>query len=127
MTVYTESKHAGEFIVSQANGALSREAATLTSGQKVVDGTVMAFATGKLVAMEGDDIDSEGASNLAGIVIGNWDASATGTNADILQVPYIARVAEVNDALLTYPAESSEGGEKVAVVAALLDAMIVVR
>lgn len=100
MAALTESRRAGEFIVSQGNGAISREVATLASGQNVVDGTVLAFnEAGKLVKMT----LIHPADALAGVVIGNWDASATGTNADIIRVPYIARLAEFNEALVAFP------------------------
>lgn len=127
MTVFTESQRAGEFIKSQGNGDISREVATLASGQKVVDGTIMVFSATKLVAAAATDVTSDGVTELAGIVIGNWDASATGTNADILRVPYIARDAEVVGALLTYPEETTEGDETAAFVAALAEQTIIVR
>ena len=41
MSVLTEGQHAGEFIVSEANGHLSREALTVLSGQTLVAGDVM--------------------------------------------------------------------------------------
>lgn len=101
MSVKTEGPHAGEFIVSEANGTLSRETATLASGEKVADGTVLELAASKLSAAEGT-ANTAGVSDevIVGVVIGNWDASASGTNADIPGVPYIARLAEVDGSLL---------------------------
>lgn len=103
MTVKTEGRHMEEFLLSEAKGARSREAATLASGQKVVDGTVMIFSGGKLIISAGH-LNSGSAldETFAGIICGNWDASATGENADIVGVPYIARDAEVHANRLTY-------------------------
>lgn len=128
MSTITEGRHTGEFLLSEANGSLSRESRTLKSGEKVVDGQLVSLNGGKLVATPGD-LDTEGALETAveGIVLGDHDASATGTNADIKGVPYIARLAEVRDAYLVYPDETTEGGQKAAAVSALADLLIVPR
>jgi hypothetical protein len=39
--VKTEGQHRGEFLVSEGNGHISREAAPVTSGQNLVDGRVV--------------------------------------------------------------------------------------
>ena len=41
MTELTEEQHAGEFIVTEANGSLSRESATVLSGQNLKAGHVL--------------------------------------------------------------------------------------
>ncbi len=41
MTELTEEQHAGEFIVTEANGSLSRESATILSGQNLKAGHVL--------------------------------------------------------------------------------------
>lgn len=104
MTTITEGKHAGEFIISEANGTLSRDVVTVTSGQKLEDGQAIQITGGKAVAKDAT-VNTAGAftTALLGFVIGNWDASSTGTNADILGVPYIARLAEVKAAALKLP------------------------
>lgn len=101
---FTEGKHEGEFIISEANGTRSRETITVASGQKLVDGQAFQLSGGKAVAKDAT-VDTDGAfvTAVAGFIIGNWDASATGTNADIPGVPYIARDAEVKAAALTLP------------------------
>lgn len=43
MGLKTETRHAGEFIVSEANGARSRKAITIASGQNLVAGAVIAL------------------------------------------------------------------------------------
>lgn len=92
MTVLTERQHAGEFIVSEANGTLSRDAATLASGNTVKDGDVVALSGGKLVRATG----AASSEVQVGVVIGTHDASG----GDKLNVPYIARFAEVKRALV---------------------------
>lgn len=101
---FTEGKHAGEFIISEANGTRSRETITVKSGQSLVDGQAFQLNTGKAVAKDATvDTDGVFVTALVGFIIGNWDASATGTNADIPGVPYIARDAEVKASALTLP------------------------
>lgn len=105
MPVLTEGQHPGEWLVSQANGTRSREEATVAQGQKLVDGQLVQLSGGKLVA-KAVTLTTEGdfATAIEGIVIGDQDASATGTNADIKHVAYIKRDAEVKQDLLTFPA-----------------------
>jgi hypothetical protein len=97
MTVKTEKQHTGEFLISEGEGTISREKGTLLSGQNLKDGTVLQLTTGKLKG-------SEGASGevIVGIIYGDHDATA----GDLANVPYIARLAEV-DATLVYAAEVS--------------------
>jgi hypothetical protein len=100
MTVKTEGQHKGEFLVSEANGTLSREVGTLASGNTVNDGQVLALSGGKLVASVGN----AGSEVLVGIVLGSHDASA----ADKPDVPYVARLAEVDGSLVTVDATDPE-------------------
>lgn len=92
MTVKTEGQHAGEFLVSEGPGSISREEGTLKSGEVVIDGQVLALNAGKLVASDGGS-----GEDIVGIVIGAHDAS----DADKKHVPYIARLAEVKEDLVT--------------------------
>lgn len=113
-----EGQHIGEFIVGElavAGGQISRDKATLTSGQKLTDGTLLQLTGGKLVA-KATNLNTAGAFivPIEGILIGNWDASATGTNADIPGVPYIARIAAVDTTKLVFPAGSPQKAEAIA-------------
>lgn len=92
MPVLTEGQHAGEFLVSEANGALSREVGTLFAGQVVSDGAVLFLSSNTLR----ESVGNAAGEVIVGIVIGNHDASA-GNKAG---VPYIARHAEVKRALV---------------------------
>lgn len=99
MTVLTEVQHMGEFLVSEGPGTISRESGILLSGQVVKDGQVVTInGAGKLVAGTGAS-----GEDVVGIVLGNHDA----TGADKKQVPYIARLAEV-DLTLVYAEEVSD-------------------
>lgn len=120
MATLTEGRHAGEFIVSEANGARSREAMTIDAGS-LEAGTVLGrvTATGKYVALAPG---SEGGSEAAaGILYAAVDATA----ADAEGVA-IVRDAEVNGAELTWPAGIS-GSDKTAAVAALAALGVIVR
>lgn len=127
MTVFIEGRHAAEFILSEANGQRSRENGTVASGQKLAAGEVVMLSSGKLVAHDGT-LDSHGdvVTAAAGIMIYPVDASATGTNTNT-PAAYLARDAEVNGELLTFPDESTAGGEEAAVKASLKTLGIIVR
>lgn len=127
MTVFTEGRHAAEFILSEANGHRSRENGIVASGEDLAAGQVVQFDTGKLVAFDGaTNSAGELLVEAAGILIAPVDASTTGTNADT-PAAYIARDAEVNDHLLTFPEETSGGNEHANAVASLALLGIVVR
>jgi len=127
MTVFTEARHTAEFILSEANGSRSRENGIVKSGEILAAGQLVQLDTGKLVAFDGAT-DSAGdlLVEATGIVLGPIDASATGTNADT-PVAYLARDAEVNDNLLTFPEETSGGNEHANAVASLALLGILVR
>lgn len=128
MVVKTEARHTAEFILSEGNGSISRESGTVLKGQKLKAGEVVQKdGAGKLIAADGNltsagDVQTE----VAGMVIEAVDASVTGTDADTAAA-YIARVAEVNNNLLTYPTETTAGGEKAAVDASLAKLIIIAR
>jgi hypothetical protein len=99
MTTKTEGLHAGFFLESEAEGTLSREVATVASGETLVAGEVVILSSGKLVAAP---LASDGSVNgtIAGIMLDNVDASA----GDVANCVYIARLAEVKRGALTTPA-----------------------
>jgi len=96
MSVLTEATHAGEFLLSEGNGRISRESVTVASGQNLVAGTVIGTitASGKVAAYDNTAVD--GTATATGIL---WDA----VNATAADRPgaAIVRLAEVNGALLT--------------------------
>lgn len=96
MTVLTEGKHAGEFVLSEGNGLISREVRTIASGQNLAAGTVLGkiTASGKYAAYDNAALD--GTQTAVEVLFDNVDASA----ADVEAVT-IARNAEVNGDELT--------------------------
>lgn len=128
MTTKTQGPRRGDFIQSEANGTRSRDTGTVASGQNLQAGEVVMLSAGKLVAHDGD-LDSAGdvSTPVAGVMFDNVDASATGANADVPGAVIIARDAEVSDADLIFPDESSAGGEKAAVTASLKSLGIIPR
>ena len=124
MTTLTEGRHAGEFLVSEANGDRSRATGTLLSGQDLQAGTVLCSQGGKLRALPGD-LDSNGGleAGAVGVLWANVDASG----GDVTGVVYIARDAEVNGNELTYPPETTNGGEEALTNASLALLGIIVR
>jgi len=121
MTVLTETQHAAGFLVSEANGTLSREIGTLITGQDLEAGTVLGAitASGKWTQFNQDGAD--GSETAAGVLLANTDA----TSADQPCVA-IVRQAEVNAAELVWPADI-EAGEKTAAIAQLAARGIIVR
>ncbi len=121
---FTEAYHAAAFILSEANGQRSRESGTVASGQTLKAGEAVMLSGANLVAHDGSlNTDGTVATDAVGIVIDAVDASS----AAVANVAYIARDAEVNDNLITYPTESTAGGEKAGVVASLKSLGIIVR
>lgn len=125
MTTLTMGARDEEFILSEANGQLSRSNATLKSGQNLISGTLLEDdGTGKLIASSGDlnTAGDELTTPIAGVLCRTTDA----TDGDV-EVAILDKDAEVKDAFLTYPAESTAGGEKAAAQASLLALGIKVR
>ena len=91
MPVLTEGRYAGEFIVSEGNGKISRETITVLSGQNRQAGAVLGevTASGKYKALDPAAVD--GSQTAAGVLYDAVDASA----ADAEGVA-VVRLAEVN-------------------------------
>lgn len=123
MSVLTEGQHAGEFLVSEAPGTYSREAGTVASGQNLVDGQVVKLSSGKLIAAAGTNVAGVGSETLEGVVIGDHDAS----DGDLKLVPYIARAAEVKDALLTKYTGGADADKTTAINALLESQLGIIR
>jgi hypothetical protein len=98
MPVLTEGRYAGEFVVSEGNGRISRETITVLSGQNLTAAAVLGkvTASGKYKAL--NPAAADGSEVAAGVLYDAVDASA----ADAEGVA-IARLAEVNAAELVWP------------------------
>ncbi len=92
----TEGKRAGEFLLSEGNGKISRETIILVAGQNLEAGTVLGkiTASGKYAAYA--DGAADGTETAVAILYDNVDATAGDVDAVV-----IARYAEVSAALLT--------------------------
>lgn len=113
MVTKTEGFHPAEFLLSEGAGSISRETALLTSGQSVLDGQVLKFTAGKLVAAVGThDSDGETTEDLAGVVVGNHVVSAD------TPVVYIARMAELKSSALKL--HTTVGGGAAAATASIV-------
>lgn len=97
MTTLTEPTRAGEFLVSEGNGRISRDVETVASGSgKLTAGTVLGriTASGKLAAY--DDTATDGSETAVAVLFETVDATSADAKAVI-----VSRLAEVNGAELT--------------------------
>ena len=74
-TVYTEPKHAGEFLKSEANGSRSRENIMVTGGAEVGACTVLGRITDSGLYKPLDLAASDGTENAAAVLYAAVDAS----------------------------------------------------
>lgn len=95
MTTFTEGPRAGGFIISEANGSLSRDNGTVKAGE--------VLSAGEIVAFDGDELVAWTDGEAAGVMLYRVNASAQATPA-----AYLARQAEVNAELLVYPDDVEE-------------------
>ncbi len=108
-STYTEGKHKAEFLVSEANGSLSREVVNVASGQTLVAGAVLGKVTATSEYKAYDNSVTTGEAVAAAVVLDNVDASAATTPAVV-----IIRQAEVNKAELTYKTTQSAADQTAA-------------
>jgi hypothetical protein len=117
----SETKHAGGFIFSEANGHRSRENVTVASGQDLQAGAVLGKLTssGEYIAFNNDG--NTGEETVAGILIGACDATSAAKEAAI-----IARDAEVLGEELVW-AGTEDAGDIAAGIVELTAIGIIVR
>ena len=113
MPELTEGRHAGEFVVAEGNGSISRETITVLSGETLEAGTVLGkvTASGKYKALDPAAVD--GSEAAAGVLYGGVDASV----ADAEGVA-IVRLAEVHAGELVWP-DGITAGEKITALSEL--------
>lgn len=134
MTVKTMSPRDAGYLVREV-GPISRESGTVKEGETLIAGQIIALdQDGKIVAHDGEltepTTEEEGgglAVPVAGIVMVNVDASETGADADVPNVTYTARLAEVRESDLIFPAGPTDGSGKRAIVADLARNFIILR
>lgn len=120
MTTFTEGRHAGEFIMSEAPGQRSRENVTIASGENLVAGAVLGKITSGGKYAHYDNQASDGTQAVAGILIGACDATDGDVPAAIINTD-----AEVNGNCLEWGTET--GTDTTAGIADLLALGIKVR
>jgi hypothetical protein len=121
MTPITEAPRPGSFLVSEANGTLSRDTFVIASGQTLKAGAVVGklTATGKYVELAPGSYDGDEAA--AGILYAGVDAAAGDQQGVVVN-----RYAEVAGASLIWPTGITTN-QKAAAIAELLDLGIKVR
>lgn len=97
MTVLTEGAHAGEFIISEGNGYITRKAITVLSGEVLVAGAVLGLVTASGKYVEHNPAGVDGSENAIAILFEGVDATA----GDASGVA-IARMAEINGDEITW-------------------------
>lgn len=104
MATYTEPGRALDFLLSEANGTLSRDTITLAAGTgTLAAGTVLgALASGKYASFDEDD-SSDGPIVASCILCYATDVTAETTAA------VIARFAEVDGAMLVWEGDNDAG------------------
>jgi hypothetical protein len=102
MATYTEPRHAAEFLLSEANGFLSRDVVTLQSNGsteiKYPAGAVLAQLTANKKFVWYDNAGSDGSEVARGILLSACTVPATGD----LKAVVIMRHAEVAGSDLEY-------------------------
>ena len=118
MTKFTEGRHPGEFILSEANFHRSRDKITIASGSGVVKaGTIVGQITASkkwAPSPNAQVVGIEGAETARGIIIDDVDA----TSADV-DVAAITRSAEVKGFALVYDSSVNDDTKKAAKVTQL--------
>ncbi len=126
MTKFTEGRHPGEFLLSEANFHRARGRAVIAAGSGVFEpGTVIGRITsgGKFApSAAASEVGFEGAETAKAITLYGGDA----TSEDV-EVAIIERDAEVNGHVLVYDGSVDTDAEKAAKIASLAAVGIIVR
>lgn len=129
MVTFTEGRHPGEFLLSEAAGARSRGVATIVSGSGVIaPGTVLGKFTsganvGKYAPAPAAAADPD-VGNQTAVAVALYGCDATSADA---KIAIIERDAEVNVNILTYAASVNDGTERTAKATQLAAVGIIVR
>jgi len=123
MAVLTETRHAGEFVLSEGNGNISRDNIVIVSGAGVVRaGTVLGKITASGKYTPSPHTGADGSQTAVAINLYEVDA----TSADAA-VSAIMRDAEVNANILAYAASVDDGAKKATKATQLAAVNIIVR
>lgn len=117
----TETARTGEFILSEANGARSRENITVAAGHDMQPGTVLGIVSASGEYAPFDPSASDGTETAAGILHSYADSRDGAVKAVA-----VVRDAEVNQHLLIWPDDVTDA-QRAAAEANLLTTGVVVR
>ncbi|WP_419831770.1 head decoration protein [Endozoicomonas atrinae] len=106
----TEGMHTGEFLVSEGNNSISREQVTFGANLDMEPGTVVAKVTATGVYRPLAPAADDGSQVAAGVLFAGKVTDASGGEGVI-----IARLAEVVDSLLIWPAGITDEEQAAAV------------
>lgn len=98
MAVLTQGPNTGAYIVSEANGSLSRDVGTILAGQNLQAGQIVGVVTASSKFAKYDPAATDGTENVAGISYDNKDA----TDGDIVGAVFSVRLGEVRESDLIY-------------------------
>ena len=121
MPVMTEGQHAGEFVVSEGNGTISRETVTILNGRTLEPGTVLGKVTTSGKYREIDPVATSGAEVAIAVLYDAVDASAGDAPGVV-----IARLAEVHGGEIVWP-DAITDPQKQTAIDQLASATIIVR
>lgn len=118
---FTETSHAGGFLLSEANGHYARDNGTLASGQRLDAGAVLGrvTATGLYTAVA--PAANDGSEDAAAVLYAGVDAMGADTACVV-----IVRGTEVNQHALIWP-NGITGPQKTAAIAQLVERGVIVR
>lgn len=123
MTVFTEGRHAAEFLMEELGVNHARDTITIASGSGVVEaGTVLGKITASGKYKPSTATGSDGAQTAVALNIYKVDA----TSADV-QVAAVTRGASVNGKIIAYDATVDDATKKAAKAAQLAAVGIIVR
>lgn len=121
MAVQVEGAHPGEWILSEGQGRISRDAEVLLSGQNLTDGAVLGKITASAKFKEMDPAAVDGSQTAAAILLG--DANAASADKEITVV---SRLAEVLESLLVWKSGVT-GGQKTTALTQLKSNHVIAR
>ncbi|PNQ94975.1 head decoration protein [Azospirillum argentinense] len=126
MAALTEGRHAAEFVLSEGNRSISRDAVTIVSGAgQLAAGTVLGkiAASGKYEPATAAAADpATGSETAVAVLLYPVDATA----ADVTAAA-ITRFAEVNTTLLAYDDTVNDAAKRAAKIAQLAAVGIIAR
>lgn len=121
--LYTEGRHPGEFLLSEAQGERSREAVTVASGAGIIaPGTVLGRVTATGFFVPSPATGADGSQTAVAVALYGCDATTSAQRIAVIQ-----RDAEVRADALVYAASVNDGPTRAAKATQLAANGIIVR